>query len=410
MYDFFRYSVVKMAGINNPAIRKLLLYTSSYIWPFNAQNFTMLMDILLKKPSLLTLAILLVNCLKAQQDSPSLLKALSAELNFDHGFFIADKPKTQYLRSSHANFAELAISAQTSGKKDWQVSNHFPRIGIALMYGSPGSEKYLGKMAAAYPFVRFPLYKNPRFNAAFRLGLGLGWIEKIYNKNSNYKNLVISTHLNACINILLQGEWVLSRRMALNGGFSFTHLSNGSVKVPNLGLNIPALSAGIRYLFNEEPVLRGRAIPSVSKKWQPSVFIFVAGKQTYPLESSVYLVPVLNLELMRNLSATGRYGGGVNIAYDQSLSKEVPDVPVYAFDKSASQLQVSIFGSYEKVLGKLSIPLQLGVYVYNNYVINQLYQNIGIRYRFTRKMSAALQLKTHMGKADYIQWGLGYKL
>jgi len=58
----------------------------------------------------------------------------------------------------------------------------------------------------------------------------------------------------------------------------------------------------------------------------------------------------------------------------------------------------------------LSIPIQLGAYLYNKYQISEVYQVIGLRYRFLPHWIAGLQLKAHLGKADYIQYGIGYKL
>jgi hypothetical protein len=347
----------------------------------------------------------------AAQDQPKKLRqSLSLELNGHHGFFIANQPKSQYLRSSHADFGELVLTAQTTGNKQWQVENYYPRIGIAILYGSPGSDQYLGKLTAIYPFVNFPLIRSHSFYTGFRLGLGAGWIQKPYDKYTNYKNLMISTHINACISMMMQSELFLCDRISVQAAISFTHLSNGSVKVPNLGLNMPAVSAGLRYLFNPSPALVNKTKISFKKKWNHYVYALAAAKQTYPLESSTYMVAILNMESLRAFSRTGRFGAGVYIAYDKSLSKEQKDAPTYAFDKSLPQVQASIYGCYEHVIGKLSIPLQAGVYVYNQYQINPLYQTIGVRYRFTPKMNVVLQLKTHFGKADYIQWGLGYKL
>ena len=121
------------------------------------------MVILLKKSFCLLLLMFLAAWLVAQPYKPSLLKSISVDLSANHGFFMAEKSKTQYLRDSHTNFFELAFSAQTSGQKDWHIVNNFPKIGIGLMFGNTGSDKYLGKMAAIYPFVNFPLYRAKHF-------------------------------------------------------------------------------------------------------------------------------------------------------------------------------------------------------------------------------------------------------
>src|SRR5690349_17104482 len=81
----------------------------------------------------------------------------SLELNGLFGFFIANQPKSLYLRNDHSRMLELAISLPTSGRKDWERQSNFPRIGLGVLYGGLGSEQYLGNMLAVYPFIHFPL-------------------------------------------------------------------------------------------------------------------------------------------------------------------------------------------------------------------------------------------------------------
>jgi hypothetical protein len=343
----------------------------------------------------------------------------SIGLNAFYGFFIANQPKSLYLRNDHSQMLELSLSRQTTGRHNWERESNLPRLGIGLLYGDLGSREYLGKLAALYPFIHFPLIRAKRSVTSFRLGAGLGWVEKPYDKETNYKNLMIGTHLNAAISLRLQTEWEIMRNLYLNAGLAFTHLSNGSVRLPNLGLNIPAVSAGLRYERSSTPAVKATAAREVGtqngdKRFRRSTNLYVHGgfafKQTYPLESKVQLVRILGFELTRSLTPVSRLAGGLNFSYDPSLSEEVYEAPTYTFDNSAFQLQGSVYAGYEHVVGRLSIPVQLGLYFYNNYSISQVYQMIGLRYRFAERWVASVQLKAHFGKADYIQYGVGYKI
>jgi hypothetical protein len=344
---------------------------------------------------------------------------LSVGLNAFYGFFIANQPKSLYLRNDHSRMMEVSISRQTMGRHQWERESNLPVVGIGFLYGDLGSREYLGKMMSLYPFIHFPLVRAKRSVTSFRLGAGLGWVEKPYDKESNYKNLMIGTHLNAAISMRLQTEWEIVRNLYLNAGLAFTHLSNGSVRLPNLGLNIPALTAGLRYESSSTPAGIKTTGSGVSTQGNRKIFkrstgLFVHGgfavKQTYPLESKVQLVKILNLEITRSLSPVSQLAGGLNFSFDPSLSKEMYGAPSYTFDKSDFQLQASIYAGYEHVVGRLSIPIQLGLYLYNNYAISQVYQMIGLRYRFSQRWVTSVQLKAHFGKADYIQYGVGYRI
>jgi hypothetical protein len=345
----------------------------------------------------------------AQTGAASFTSSLSAGIKGHYGFFMVNQPKAEYVRDSHTYFGELCIGHQTDGSHAWQRVNYNPQVGLSILYGNTGSREFIGNMAAVFPWIRIPLLKGRHASTAFRLGFGAGWVQKPYDKENNTKNLIIGTHINGCISMLLEQEWRLQKHLFLSTGVSFTHLSNGSIVLPNLGLNIPALSLGMRYAVQGAAANNTRQpLPPMPLQWHYYALSFAAGKQSYPLQSPVYLVNTLLLEALKDYSHNGRFGGGLNITYDRSLSKEKEQV--YEFERNDPFWQISVYGAYERVIGKLSIPVQLGMYLYNKYQFNAMYQVMGLRYRFWPHWMAGVQLKTHMGKADYIQWGIGYKL
>ncbi|HLZ16089.1 MAG TPA: acyloxyacyl hydrolase [Cyclobacteriaceae bacterium] len=335
--------------------------------------------------------------------------ALSLGARIHYGSFMANKPKLQYVQDSHTMLAELDILARTYGRHSWEQPSNYPQIGLAFLYGQSGASRYIGHLAAILPFMNFSLYKTGGFSTDLRLAVGPAWVEKIFDHVNNYQNMVIGSHLNACLNILFSSRIRILPRTDLDLGISFTHISNGSFKLPNMGLNIPALSAGIRYDLHSDQVKIRRSFPPVKKKINYYFYASIAGKQSLPLGSARYLVNIFNLEALRDFSRTGRIGGGINMTLDRAQSVEVPYSPVFAFDRSKSQWQGSVYLAYEYVIGNLSLPLQVGYYLYNNYPVNSIYQNIGIKYRFASHWTAAFALKAHMGNGDFIQWGIGYK-
>lgn len=64
---------------------------------------------------------------------------------------------------------------------------------------------------------------------------------------------------------------------------------------------------------------------------------------------------------------------------------------------------------YELLLGRLSIPMEMGFYIPDGFNYDGFFfHRFGWRYKLTDKWRASLTLKTHFAKADYIEWGLGY--
>jgi Lipid A 3-O-deacylase (PagL) len=344
-----------------------------------------------------------------QDSTSSFWSTLSFTGAVHFGLYNAGNVKLQSLMDSRPFLGEFDISTQTTGKKFWQQAAGYPVLGIGIIYGNSGSREYIGNLAGIFPFFTIPLYKKNSFSFNCRFGIGVGWIQKPFNVETNYENLVIGSHLNACINFRFSAALRIQRQLYLDMGFAFTHLSNGSTKLPNLGLNIPSLTVGVRYNLNPALKMISRPAPLFEKKINYYLFVSGAVKEAYPLESASYLVGLVNFEMLKEFSYRGRFGGGFNITYDPSLATEIPNSPIYAFDQSKPKTEASIYGSYEYVLGRLSVPLQFGVYLYNNYPVSWVYQVIGFRFRLSNHFVAWAGLKTHFFKADFIQWGIGYK-
>jgi hypothetical protein len=337
------------------------------------------------------------------------LNSLSLDASIHYGFYFPGNVKTDYVMDSRPLLGEIDVSLQTNGRKIWQQLNGYPVIGLGILFGKSGGDKYIGNIGALLPFINFPFYKSTRFEMNCKFGLGAGWVQKPFNVETNYKDFVIGSHLNACINLQVLTGLQIEKHTLVHIGFSFTHFSNGSVKLPNLGLNTPALTAGLEYSFNGPTKMMKRPIPLLKKKWSYYLFTLVALKQSTPLESPVRFVNLASFEMTKDFSYTGRYGAGITLTYDRALSSEVPNSPTFAFDESKLKLEASIYGAYEYVIGNLSIPVQLGFYLYNNYRFSEIYENIGIKYRLSSHWITTVLLKAHLGNGDFIQWGIGYK-
>lgn len=325
-----------------------------------------------------------------------------------YGSFLTHLPKAQYLRDSYSCFGELAVQRQTDGRKSWQRANRLPQVGAAAFYGNTGSKRYMGHMAGVFAFVAWRLYTTHRFSSSLRGGAGLGWIQKPYDKITNHKATLIGTHLNAYINFLWQAEVRLFSKAHAAAGFSFSHFSNGSSTLPNLGLNIPAFFVGFRYELRESQAFAPRQKDTVVKKSSISVFA-TAGVKQYPwIEGKRYAANTVQAEWSRPLGRTARYSGGGVLFYDRALEVDPRGIPDQK--RRGNKLQAGVFAGYEHLFGRLSVPVQLGVYLYNNDSYSALFQQLGFRYRISTHWSAQLAMKTHSGKADFIHAGIGYHI
>ena len=347
--------------------------------------------------------LILCSTTKAQN---SFFKTSSFAAQTHYGSFITILPKAAYLRDSYSCIGE--ISFQRNNKRTWSDDSQFVQWGAGIFFGNTGSKKYVGNMKGAFSFINLPVYKKSNFQSKLRMGGGVGWVQKPYDKNTNHKNVLLGTALNAYLNFIWQNEFKILPKTYFNLGFSFSHLSNGSSTLPNLGLNIPAVSAGLRYAFDDTAVTQITLTDSFQKTWSYKLYGSLGIKQHPWIGSKRYAVNILSGELTKKISRKHQYGGGVVVFYDGSL--EVNPRTITSDKRKGNNFQAGVFGSYEYSIGKISLPMQLGAYVFNHDVYSVIFQQFGIRYQFSNSFSAQLMLKSYGGKADVIHAGIGYKL
>jgi len=61
----------------------------------------------------------------------------------------------------------------------------------------------------------------------------------------------------------------------------------------------------------------------------------------------------------------------------------------------------------------LSVIMHLGTYAFNKYKDGKkilVYSKLGVRYTFAERYFANIVLKTHTTTADYIEFGLGFRI
>lgn len=355
-----------------------------------------------------TLLYLLVTVIvhSTTQAQQCFFKRSSLGSQFHYGSFLTNAPKAVYVRDSYSYFGELYFQQPAFNAS--RPNRPLTQWGAGLFFGQTGSKKYIGKMGGAFSYIKLPVFKYRSLNSSIRLGAGLGWIEKPYNTVTNHKNVIIGSAINGYINALWQNEFSVSNNVSLNAGLSFSHLSNGSSTLPNLGLNIPALSLGVRYHVTPN---KSRVLPleeGKTGKWSLDAFTSVGVKQVPWIGSKRYLVNVANIETAKNVSLRSSFGGGIFLFYDRTYKLDMSDI--YPYTRDVSNAQAGLYALYRFQAGRVVIPLQFGIPLVNKEANSQLFQQIGARYSISKKWSGQFLLKTFGGKADLIHFGVGYKI
>lgn len=356
----------------------------------------------------LLILILLTTGASAQHPVPDSTRGTwCLSLNGSYGFLIAHHANMMPLQEQHLISLSVTASLTTNSTKEWVHEFLHPEKGIKFSAINPGSPDKIGMAYALFPYLDFPLSEKKDWQWWIRCGLGLGYIEKIFEPTENFKNVALGSHLNGVLHFDLHVRKNISRSSLCELGLEFTHFSNGGTAMPNQGINLPSIHAGIRHYFGTPAAHDSPKDTGSIRNAYWSVNVAGSVKEIYPIYGPRYEAATLSATYFHPVSGKSELGAGADLFYDNSLSVK------YAEDTGDTLTSVNyrpgLFGAYQLRLGNAGLIFNLGFYPYTKYKGDgNIYQRIGFRYYFNR-LYLLTSLKTHYAKADFIEWGIGWR-
>ena len=310
---------------------------------------------------------------------------------------------------AHTKAFEVIVSRQTFGRRPWEQIHGYPRIGLAIDYIDLGKPKLAGQVLGIIPHIQWTMLGKNSSVLALRFGTGIGYFNTIFNPITNYRDKAISTPFNACLQLNLIYTQRIFKYMEFNAGIGMTHFSNGSLRVPNSGINIPGIFVGANYILNKPENYIHRTAEELSPKKKDYFYAYSAVSfETRGFDREEhYIIYSLSALYGRQISPISKLGAGMDFFYDKtvpsdSLGNVIPARHI------TDPLQLGIKIEHELVIGKLGLITNAGVYIYHPTTENGLfYQILGLKYNILPNLFIITALKTHFAKADFIQFGLG---
>jgi len=334
----------------------------------------------------------------------------------NYGFLIAHHVEMEIYNSHFPSF-EFTIAQASYGKRQWESFYNYPVTGIAYWNAWLGNSRDLGQAHALFPYISFPWAKNEKSELNFRLGAGLAYLTKRFDRLENYKYTAIGSHLNAAINLMIEYRWKPLHHLQLSAGVQLMHFSNGSVKTPNFGLNIPSVSGGIAFRLNKENnYIRRRLRPDLTMfEFDGRDYIEVkagttfAIKETGDTDGKRYNIYAGFISASKSLGYKHKLGLCFDLSWDGSDALLVAHSNTEPYKKS-ELTKPGLSAAYELVLARTSFAFNLGAYLGGKDKSEGMtYYKAGIHYLITKNLFANLTLKTHFARADFVGLGIGYR-
>ena len=366
---------------------------------------------------ILLLFLLTINHLSAKSNDTIFVPNLQIELRASHGFIICHHPEMKVF-NAHFPIFELNLQQVTFGRKSWQSKSNYPAVGVSFLYTGLGEQPEIGRAFAIIPNISFNCLKSKRNQLNIKLGVGLGYLTQKFDAATNPKNTFIGSHLNAAINIAVSYNYMITKRFGASAFIGFTHFSNGSSRTPNNGINIAHAGIGVNYFLNEprQRIPRQTSDNKQYKSWKKEnlsfYFAFSFSRKDiddylgYGKSWSVYNIHV---NALKRLTEMSKVGIGFDLVYDMT-DKEVLCHKGIEFT-DIEILKPGISAAYALALGNTSFIFNFGCHIAGKDLCEgRVYQKLGIMQNIAKGVFATISLTTHYGWADYIGFGIGYRI
>lgn len=309
---------------------------------------------------------------------------------------------------SHVQGFEISYSQLNNYNKSWNKYYKDASVNYNFFYMNLGNPKLTGSIYALCTNFQFNIKGNSKSHLALRFGTGLGYITQKFDFYKNRKNMAIGSNINGCIQLGLYIQHKLSSKIDMRAGLGVTHFSNGSMRVPNLGVNMPSLFIGLQTRYKYRNTLPDTT-SKISKQAKHTVLFNYAFKEKFTAKPRVFNIYNIGYRMTNKISPVRDWYWGGDIVWDAThpythdLKNPNPRV---AIDNST---EAGILVGHQYNIGQLSFLTDIGIYILNPYQTKYFtYQRLGFRYRFNKKWFANGTLKVHFGTADYFEWGIGY--
>lgn len=339
----------------------------------------------------------------AQQDN------YTTTIKYHKGFALPHHQSITYVRKSYIEAIEVNFGFIPSSKRKWASLYSQPEIGLAFYHGNLGNDDVWGQTNALFPYINFHLYKKGRFHLVNHLGLGVSYNNKVFHPTKNYKNTLISSRINAFFSFSLNTEFSINSQWQLIAGFGLKHISNGASKHPNSGINLLTNNFGIKYALNKRSEIAYSKIKNYTKLENEYSITWNHGrKQAKENDLHRYYISNISANYAIGINAKQRLGFGLDLFYNEAANRgDWNFEPKTEFEDRISQ---GIHISHDLIISDFTFITQVGVYtLYKTKPEAAVYSRVGLRYDIGRHFFTNFNLKAHGGKAENLEWGIGYR-
>lgn len=340
----------------------------------------------------------------------------SFEGNYQFGRIIPHNRKFTAKVTGYTQSGELSFYYQTLGEKAWQRKLHYPELGGSFVFVYNADQKTFGNVYMLLAVTKFWIVRSRYIDFYVRVGTGLAFAPRHFNLISNPENVAIGSTLNSADQIRLGLDFKPDPHLQITLGVGFTHYSNAAAQKPNLGVNVPAMTIGVRYFpkVSKDLKYNRSEIPKPGKKNEVMIKLGFAYSEMSTSGGPKYPHYIGTVNYARYTSISNKVLGGFCAEFSQGEHDFARLQMDGKYNPTLTALKFSFFAGDEIIMGRVGLFFMAGGYVFNPTKDTPVYAKLGLNYYFpdfgknkSTRFFIGANLKTHFFTAQYYEVNTG---
>ena len=369
------------------------------------------------------------------QNAPGNSQNLIIENRFHSGKIVKNYPS--FPERSLSWIYEFNLSKQTTGENSWHVNYGYPRIGLSVFCGSLGNTDILGNVTGLVPNMNLHLIKGKNWQTRMTLGCGFAYFQKPYDSVNNAENILIGSKITNYSFATLSFNRKINQRLVFTSGISAMHCSNGHYQVPNLGMNIIAVSMGLKYFPRKIPVFEPepksmKPENDLKLNFRTSLGVHEFARTLGPVGGPKYSVYCGSVFLSKRFGWISNVHAGFTGKYYTNFYEFITENNFYEDKHHLKSTVITFFLAHEFMIDRFSLLTQGGIDLHNpffkdydklenikmttfrfleTYISTRLgfqYYLLPINNRFN--IYTGIYIKANFGQADFIAANIGFSI
>jgi len=341
------------------------------------------------------------------QDSVNSNSFLSTGLRAHYAYLWLHTKDMKPIGNSFPWGLQMEFNWHLAGEKVWNQCNCYPRTGFFISYFDFSNPQVLGSSWSAVYYLEPWFTVRHKINFSLRGAAGLSYLNRPYHEVSNPYNIAYSMFLGGFLAIHLGANYRLNDYWNLSATANINHISNGGIKEPNKGINLPSATFSADYSIKPQkfPVRKRTTFQKDTlRKYKMETTIHWAGKIILHGEKKRYFVYGSGMKAVRKVGKMNALCVGAEWHWDFALKEKLRREGV----ENADNHRAGILFGHEFLMGRFSFSQMLGAYVYDPHRYNDaVYQRYGISYLIRDKFLVGMNLKAHRHVADFMDFRTG---